>query len=326
MTKCLLIASTFPPLVGGTCVVYDNLCRFSSGQVIPLVPYTDYHDGRPIEQIESSDLLAPYKILRHSLVRPRQRSRARRIVALGWLILDIPVFFSVLATVARIVWREKIDVICIGELTYCGWLIIPCKYLLRLKTVVYVHGEELTTSAVTYAERAKFPLLRAADAAIAVSEYTRKTMMERAGVDPAKIHVVLNGVNTEIFRPAPPRSDLVQRYGLAGRRVILSVGRLVERKGTDNAIRAIAIVRQQQPDIRYLIVGDGPFRPTLNGSQQKQVLVIALFLPAPYPERNSRRITRFARSSCNPTVSSRTAIPKASVSSSSRPMPAVNLW
>jgi phosphatidylinositol alpha-1,6-mannosyltransferase len=177
--------------------------------------------------------------------------------------IDIPVVLSVLASVARVVWQEGIEVVCIGELTYCGWLILPCKYLLGLKTMVYVHGEEIMTFARSYAERAKFPLLRTADAVIAVSDFTRKVLEERAEVNPAKIHVLLNGVDTDIFYPAPRRSDLIEQYGLGGRQVMLSVGRLVERKGVDNAIRALAAVRLRFPNIRYLIVGDGPYRTTL---------------------------------------------------------------
>ena len=44
---------------------------------------------------------------------------------------------------------------------------------------------------------------------------------------------------------------------------LLSVGRLVQRKGLDVAIRAVAELRRQHPDIRYLIGGRGPERPHL---------------------------------------------------------------
>jgi colanic acid/amylovoran biosynthesis glycosyltransferase len=44
---------------------------------------------------------------------------------------------------------------------------------------------------------------------------------------------------------------------------IVSVGRLVEKKGFDTLIRALALVRHRLPDIRAVIVGEGPERESL---------------------------------------------------------------
>ena len=49
----------------------------------------------------------------------------------------------VLARVARIVRRERVAVVLIGELVYGGWLVAPCRFLLRRKVILYIHGEEL---------------------------------------------------------------------------------------------------------------------------------------------------------------------------------------
>ena len=59
-------------------------------------------------------------------------------------------------------------------------------------------------------------------------------------------------------------SDIIQRYGLKGRRIILSVNRLVERKGNDNVIRALALIKEKVPDVIYLIAGDGPYKKRLD--------------------------------------------------------------
>jgi len=261
--KCLLVASTFPPLVGGTCVVYDNLCRYGEGAVIPFVPYINFATGKTIKGVRAHDARVPYKIYRRPLLRPQHQMRAPWALRIGRAVSDLRLLISVLVSLIAIVVRERINIVCIGELTYCGWLVAPCKYLLGLKTIIYVHGEEITTSAPGFAESMKFRWLHMADAIVAVSRFTARSMVERARLSPKKIHIIANGVDTHVFRPMFPCTDLIARYHLEGKRVILSVGRLVERKGIDHVLRAFPTVLARHPDARYLIVGDGPYRSTL---------------------------------------------------------------
>jgi phosphatidylinositol alpha-1,6-mannosyltransferase len=54
-----------------------------------------------------------------------------------------------------------------------------------------------------------------------------------------------------------------QRHRLQGRFVILTVGRLVERKGHDTVLRALPRVAESVPNVTYLIVGDGPHEAPL---------------------------------------------------------------
>jgi glycosyltransferase involved in cell wall biosynthesis len=50
------------------------------------------------------------------------------------------------------------------------------------------------------------------------------------------------------------------QLGLAGRPVILFVGRMLERKGGDTLIDAVARLHRQRPDVALLMIGDGPMR------------------------------------------------------------------
>ena len=73
------------------------------------------------------------------------------------------------------------------------------------------------------------------------------------GADPTKLTVVEHGVDLELFRSPADRGALRRELGLTGR-VLLSVGHLIDRKGHDFAIRAVA----QLPGVTLLIAGDGP--------------------------------------------------------------------
>ena len=55
----------------------------------------------------------------------------------------------------------------------------------------------------------------------------------------------------------------MDRYGLAGRPVLLTISRLYARKGIDRVIESLPAIVRQSPDIVYLIVGEGSYRPTL---------------------------------------------------------------
>jgi phosphatidylinositol alpha-1,6-mannosyltransferase len=71
-------------------------------------------------------------------------------------------------------------------------------------------------------------------------------------------------VLTQTYRPDPAaRRTVRQDYCLGDAPLVLSVSRLVARKGQDALIRAVPRLRDRVPDVRVLIVGDGPDRGRL---------------------------------------------------------------
>lgn len=84
--------------------------------------------------------------------------------------------------------------------------------------------------------------------------------LESLGADPAKLYVMRNGVDLERFRPED-RTDARRRLGLPlNRRLLLSVGLLIERKGHHIAIQAL---RDLPADVDLVIAGSGPDREKL---------------------------------------------------------------
>jgi phosphatidylinositol alpha-1,6-mannosyltransferase len=129
--------------------------------------------------------------------------------------------------------------------------------LLRKPLVVYCHGEELSTWGRGRKFRTMLWVYRHADANIANSEYTLEEMV-KLGVRRETITLIYPGVDTERFRPGLPCEDLKQSIGLqAGQHLILSVGRLVRRKGFDQVIRAIPELVKQGIDAHYALIGIG---------------------------------------------------------------------
>jgi len=73
------------------------------------------------------------------------------------------------------------------------------------------------------------------------------------GAAAEKVSVVEHGVDLALFRPPADRDALRRSLGIAGP-AILSVGHLIDRKGHDLVIRAVAAL----PGVTLMIAGDGP--------------------------------------------------------------------
>ena len=261
---CLIVANSFPPVHGGSCVVYDNLARHSGGRVCVLAPSLDYQTGRPFPDLAAFDAAAPYQIYRLRRLRTRILSgRPGLRVRLTLAAADLRIRATVLLAVARICRTHRIRTVCIGELVASGWLIKAAR-LLGLRTLVYVHGEEITLSDAYDPDRARRrAALMRAGAVIAVSRFTEAALIRLTGVAPPRISLIPNGVDLARFTPRPRRADLVARYGLEGRQVLLTVGRLCARKGMDRVIEALPGLLARFPDLVYLVVGEGALRTDL---------------------------------------------------------------
>ena len=78
-------------------------------------------------------------------------------------------------------------------------------------------------------------------------------------IDPARLHVMRNGVDLQRFRPLP-QGQARRELGLVGSPVLLSVGNLLELKGHHLVIDALQALATQYPAARLVIVGHGPER------------------------------------------------------------------
>lgn len=262
--RCLLVTSIFPPIHGGSAVVYDNLGRHSGGQLVVLAPYRHYETGRVLVGWRDHDKAAPYPIYRTELLRPREHEPASRLHSLWrYLRIDLPLKARILWRVLSIIRKERIRVLCIGELNSGSW-IGPYAKLLGCRIINYIHGEEVTARAqYTFFGRSKQKFLNRADAVVAVSNFTRQVLIDLTQTAPEKIEVIYNGVDLDRFRVIDPPQELRAKYGIVGKRVLLSVGRLVPRKGIDMVIEALPGLLRRHPDLHYLIVGSGPYRERL---------------------------------------------------------------
>ena len=102
---------------------------------------------------------------------------------------------------------------------------------------------------------------RQARASVGVSAALVERMRDLA-IDPARLHLMRNGVDPLRFHPQP-QAQMRAELGLTGSPIVLAVGNLHEHKGQHLTIAALAHLRVGHPQARLVIVGDGPDGPAL---------------------------------------------------------------
>ncbi|MFH8791247.1 glycogen synthase [Streptomyces sp. NPDC017941] len=131
--------------------------------------------------------------------------------------------------------------------------------------------------------------VEAADAVIAVSHGMREDILScYPAVDPAKVHVVHNGIDTDLYRPDHD-TDALARHGIdPGRPYVLFVGRITRQKGVPHLLRA---ARALDPGIQLVLCAGAPDTPEIDqefrtlheelGRVRGDVIWIPRMLPRP---------------------------------------------
>jgi starch synthase len=112
----------------------------------------------------------------------------------------------------------------------------------------------------------------AADAVIAVSDGMRTDVLDcYPDLDPDRVHVVRNGIDTELYRP-DPGTDVLERLGVdPDRPYVLFVGRITRQKGVGHLIAA---AYDFDPDIQVVLCAGAPDTPEIG--TETEVAVAAL--------------------------------------------------
>ena len=97
--------------------------------------------------------------------------------------------------------------------------------------------------------------VRHADAVLVLNDQTAEHFVGRLGVDPERIHKVRNGVNTQVYRPLGPKEECRAALGLSGKKVILQVGSVCDRKNQLGAVRMLTGLLREDPDAVYVYAG-----------------------------------------------------------------------
>ncbi len=112
-------------------------------------------------------------------------------------------------------------------------------------------------------------LIGSASVLVAISRWTREealSLLEDLGLNgDIDVRLLPLGTDPEHFRPRVDAAGVRARYGLAEGRWLLTVARLAAHKGIDTVLHVLAALREQYPDLRYMVVGRGDRLSHLEG-------------------------------------------------------------
>jgi glycosyltransferase involved in cell wall biosynthesis len=154
---------------------------------------------------------------------------------------------------------KKPDLIICGHINFSP-LALQVFNLLKIPYWVIIHGVD----AWTLTDKHKIKALKSASKIISVSQYTKNRVIQEQNMTPDLITLLPNTFDAGKFTIQLKPQYLFDRYQLdSNNQIILTVTRLSQSdgyKGYDQIIQALPTIRQQIPNIHYLLVGKGDDR------------------------------------------------------------------
>lgn len=111
----------------------------------------------------------------------------------------------------------------------------------------------LIISSLHFYERVQY---KRAKHIIAVSEASKKVLIQNYRINPRKIKVIHDCVNLNKFNPSNQSNEIRQRYG---NNILLYSGLMIRRKRISVLLEAMKSVIREVPDVHLILTGIGPF-------------------------------------------------------------------
>ena len=173
----------------------------------------------------------------------------------------------------KIVAAKNIDVVVFGAAAPLALMSPSLRKLGVKKIIALTHGHEVWWAKIFPFNFAIKRIGKNVDHLTYLGEFTRqaisKALSRKSATEMVKI---APGIDTAHFIPQPDAMQKRKELGLQDKKIIISVGRLVHRKGQDNLIQAMPAVLKKIPSAHLLLVGEGPYRKHLEKLVMKSSL------------------------------------------------------
>jgi phosphatidylinositol alpha-1,6-mannosyltransferase len=165
--------------------------------------------------------------------------------------------------VKAIVRERKISTVIFGAAAPLALLSKSLRRSGAQHIVALTHGHEVWWSKVWPFTVAMKSISRYVDHLTYLGEYTRNAIAQSITKEAATRMVkIAPGIDTDHFSPQDA-TQLRSELGLTEKKVIVSVGRLVHRKGQDVLVEAMPAIIKEVPQAHILMIGEGPYRSYL---------------------------------------------------------------
>ncbi len=261
--KIAVLTTDSVPMIGGVADYLHNLCDELS-KSIPIFVYST------VPSILEFDTKLAYPI--HRIAASRRLGRCfgdgfplfRRVNTLLWYLKRPLEAHNLL---------RKVQNECDPNLVLTGrweeishfWCRACC--VAGIPYYMFAYGMDLTEQKSSQWDRRRKQDFISASQVISISKATTD-MLLTLGVDKNRILLIPPGISPEKLPSNTPDNEL-SKFGLSQKQYILTLCRLVKRKGVDLAIRAFAEIADEFPNLFFVIAGDGPESPDLKALSDK---------------------------------------------------------
>ena len=160
--------------------------------------------------------------------------------------------------------QREISTVFFGAAAPLGLLSQSLRKAGAEKIVAITHGHEVWWAKLWPFSWAIKRIGNGVDVLTYLGDYTRRAISAALPASSQEKMVRLApGIDIEHFSPAKKNPRIRHELGLDDKKVIVSVGRLVHRKGQDFLIDALPLISQKIPNVHLLLVGEGPYRAEL---------------------------------------------------------------
>ena len=237
----LFITNDFGPRAGGIeTFVHGLIERLPKGSVIV------YTSAQANAQTFDSEWLLKYGV---EVIRDRSK-----------ILLPTP---RVIKACQKLISNRKLSKVAFGAAAPLAMMARAMRSAGAKKIVALTHGHEVWWAKVPPFSFAIRYMSKNIDVITYLGDYTRGEISKALSeADASKLVQIAPGIDVDHFVPTDS-SNLRAELGLTDKSVIISVGRLVHRKGQDKLISALPEIKTSVPNVHLVLVGVGPHQDYL---------------------------------------------------------------
>ena len=242
--KILFLTDNFLPHFGGSRVYYYNLCK-------NLPQNSVYVFTNKIKGSDAFDVQQSFLIYRLPLDCFKCISK---------LLNEIWIIIVGLLAGGYLVCKHNINILHCGEILPMGIVGFILSKIFKIPYIIYTHSEDVGVLRSLKGERKLGVfILRNASKVISACKFGEDQLI-KLGIPEDKIFRLTPGVE-DFFLRKINYSDIEkfkEDKNLKGRKILLTVGRLIKRKNHISVIKSLPCILKEVPQVLYLVIGRGP--------------------------------------------------------------------
>ncbi len=235
--KILIITLEYPPQVGGIASYTYNLAsHLPTDQV---VIYAPIHKRQA--EFDAKSMIKTYRL--------------NPYWSFFW-----PKWSRLYFQISALIDAEKIQMLYVNHVLPVGYVAYLIKKFKKIPYTLFLHGTDLAMATVTNSKRKKFiKICREAQTVVVNSEFLKNKVLS----------IVENLTDVRVIYPCPSDiffdakvdeteiNNLRARLALGGKKVVITVGRMVDGKGYPHLARLFLEILKNVPNAVWLVIGDG---------------------------------------------------------------------